>query len=344
MPVRVALSMGDPAGIGPEVSLRALTKANLRRQIRPILVGAPEVWAATARRLGMAGNWQICRSLEALAALDGTSWAVWPVALPRGVESIPPGKPRSRRLAAMCGDLSYRAVVEAARLVQGGYADALVTAPIAKEHWHAAGYPSPGHTELLASLAGNVPVRMMLAGPRLRVVLMTTHVPLRDVPRRVTVERVAETVDITDRALRQQFRIRRPRLAVAGINPHAGEGGLFGEEDERIVRPAVQKSRRAGVDVVGPLPADTLFYYAAQGAYDAVISPYHDQALAPFKLLHFRDGVNVTLGLPWIRTSPDHGTAFDIAGKGAADATSMAAAIALAVQLVLGQRAARKAR
>lgn len=344
MPVRIVLSMGDPAGIGPEVLLLALRKLKLQRRACPVVVGVPEVLASTARRLGVEWNPRVCRSPADLEAMGDGSWSIWPIALPRSVDSIPPGKPRSRRLAATCGDVSYRAVVEAVRLVQGGHADALVTAPIAKEHWHAAGHAAPGHTELLAALAGHVPVCMMMAGSRLRVVLMTTHVPLRDVPRRVTASRVVETVNITDRALRQQFGLRRPRLAVAGINPHAGEGGLFGDEDERIVRPAVQKSRRTGVDVVGPLPADALFYHAAQGMYDAVIAPYHDQALAPFKLLHFRDGVNVTLGLPWIRTSPDHGTAFDIAGKGVADATSMAAAITLAVQLAQAQRAKRKTR
>jgi 4-hydroxythreonine-4-phosphate dehydrogenase len=163
--------------------------------------------------------------------------------------------------------------------------------------------------------------------------LLTTHLPLREVSRHLSAELVEETIRLVDRALRTQFALPSPRLAVAALNPHAGEGGLFGHEDDELLRPAVERARQSGLNVVGPLPADTVYYHAASGAYDAVLAPYHDQALAPFKLLHFRDGVNVTIGLPFVRTSPDHGTAFDIAGRGKADPTSMAAAISLAAHL-----------
>ncbi len=328
----LAISMGDPAGIGPEVALKALAALPRRSGVRALLVGVPEVFVRTAQALGLALSFRTCSSLKELAAMPAQVLPVWPVE--SSLVTVAPGKPRSAREAAACGQASYRAVCCAVELVQQGWVAGLVTAPVAKRHWELAGYDVPGHTELLARLAGNVPVRMMLAGPRLRVVLMTTHLPLREVTQRLSMPLVDETIFITYRALRQRFAIRNPRLAVAGVNPHAGEGGMFGDEDERILRPAVGRARQRHIDAEGPLPADTVYYRAASGAYDAVLAPYHDQALAPFKLLHFQDGVNVTLGLPFVRTSPDHGTAFDIAGKGVADPSSMAAAIRMAAELV----------
>ena len=326
--VRVAVSMGDPAGIGPEVTLKALRHPAVRRAVELVLVGDPRVFERLAERHG----WHL-----RFAPFD-------PEGVPpqRGVPvfEVPmhgpvpePGLPRTRATRARCGDASYRALLAAVDLVRSGRAHALVTAPIAKAHWALAGHDAPGHTELLARLCGGVPVRMMMAGPRLRVVLMTTHLPLALVPQRVTSELVDDTIRITAAALRERFGMPSPRLALAGLNPHAGEGGLFGSEDEQILRPAVQRARRRGINVIGPLPADTVFFHAAEGAFDAVLSPYHDQGLGPFKLLHFRDGVNVTLGLPFVRTSPDHGTAFDIAGQDRADPESMVQALLLAAKM-----------
>jgi len=209
-----------------------------------------------------------------------------------------------------------------------GEVDAIVTGPVHKQALHAAGYRYPGVTEFLAHLAGDVPVAMMLATGKLRVVLVTTHLPLRDVATTLTTERVVQAGRITADALRRWFGIAVPRLAVCALNPHAGEGGLFGDEDERVLRPAA-----AALGAAGPLPADTVFVKALRGEFDAVLTPYHDVGMTAVKVAGFGTGVNVTLGLPFIRTSPDHGTAFDIAGKGIADAGSMRAALELAVQL-----------
>ncbi len=322
----LAISMGDPAGIGPEVTLKALAQPKVRRAVTPILVGLPQVFHATAERLGL----KLGDRLQTLSIEDGTH---------RTHESYGShGLPRTRRAKAACGSAAYAAILAAARLVQEGHAEALVTAPISKEHVALAGHDIPGHTELLAQLAGDVPVRMMLAGPKLRVVLATIHMALAEVPRRIDAPLVLETLRITEHALRRDFGIARPRIAVTGLNPHAGEGGLFGDEEIRVIAPALRRARRAGMQADGPAAADGVFAHAMSGTYDAVVCMYHDQGLGPFKLLHFADGVNVTLGLPFVRTSPDHGTAFDLAGRGVADPSSMAAAILMAADLAQRRR------
>ncbi len=244
----------------------------------------------------------------------------------------PPAR-RPRVATPEGGDAAYRAILAAVELVRAGVADAIVTAPISKANLNAAGHDVPGHTELLADLSRARRVRMMMAAPDLRVVLATTHVSIRALPDLLTRRVVLDTILTAHEAMQRQFGVRRPRLAICGLNPHAGEGGLFGHEDERVIRPAVADARRRRIDAIGPLPADTVFAHAIGGAYDAVVCMYHDQGLAPFKLVHFADGVNVTLGLPFVRTSPDHGTAFDIAGKGVAYPSSMISAIRLAAQL-----------
>ncbi len=324
----LAVTMGDPAGIGPEVALKALSLPAIQRAVAPILVGDPRVWRETARRLKLGSSFADAnRPREGELALLPTSQIAERYRVP--------GKPKSKAAAAVCGDAAHAAIIEAVALVRQGRAAGIVTAPINKAHLVAAGHDYPGHTELLAHLAGDVPVRMMMVGGSLRVVLVTIHMALRDVPLKLTREAVWETISITVEALSQRFRIHRPRLAVTGLNPHAGEDGLFGDEDVRVIAPAVKRARRRGIDAVGPLAADGVFPHAQRGDYDAVIAMYHDQGLAPFKLLYFADGVNCTLGLPFVRTSPDHGTAFDIAGTGKADARSMAAALLLASQLAL---------
>jgi len=321
---RVAISMGDPTGIGPEVTLAALLRRGLLRTLTPILVGDPAVYAAAAAQLGLRVRF--------------AEWAP-PAPLPRGalpvrvVARLAARARRPGRPSIAGGRAAHAAILEAVRLVSSGCADALVTAPICKANLVAAGLPASGHTELLAELCGGVPVRMMMVGTRLRVVLVTTHLALKAVPAALTTALVLDTLTIAAGALRQHFGLVRPRLGVAGLNPHAGEQGLFGDEEIRVITPAVRAARRRGIDARGPLAADSLFPLALQGEFDAVVCMFHDQGLAPFKLLHFADGVNVTLGLPFVRTSPDHGTAHDIAGRGRADARSMAAALRMAAGL-----------
>jgi 4-hydroxythreonine-4-phosphate dehydrogenase len=226
-----------------------------------------------------------------------------------------------------------RYIKEGVRLCQAGLLQGLVTAPISKEALRAGGYPDTGHTTMLARLTGTPRPVMMLAGPKLRVILVTIHRALREVPDLISAEGIVETASVAHRDLRRYLNLARPRLAVAALNPHAGEGGLFGDEEGRIIAPAVEELKRRGVEASGPYPPDTVFWHMMQGAFDAVICMYHDQGLIPFKLRHFDNGVNVTLGLPIIRTSPDHGTAYDIAGQGKASPASMKAAVLMAADM-----------
>lgn len=294
---RVAVTLGDPRGIGPEITAAALA-APLDAAIT--LIGADDQLAAIpAERTVSVGTWGLGAGAE----------------------------PRDHRRTLKAGRIAGHAIETAARLALAGEVDAIVTAPAHKEALRLAGFPWPGHTEWLAELAG-VEVAMMLASDRLRVVLVTTHVALRDVPALLSAERVVRTGRITARALREWFGIEAPRLAVCALNPHAGEGGLFGDEDERVLRPAAE-----ALGAAGPLPADTVFVRAMRGEFDAVLAPYHDVGMTAIKVASFGEAVNVTLGLPFPRTSPDHGTALDIAGTGRADPSSMRCALELAVRL-----------
>lgn len=317
----LAISMGDPTGIGPEVTLKALGQ---KRRAKVILVGDPAVYEDTARALGLALRFEpwcpgMARPRHGVPVLVVSEL---PAAMRR------PGHPSTEG-----GKAAYVAILEAVRLVQEGYASALVTAPICKANLIAAGASTPGHTELLARLARTDRVRMMMVGRRLRVMLVTTHVAIAQLPREVTTTAVLETIQVANDTLRRQFGIKRPRIAVCGLNPHAGEGGLFGNEESRAIAPAIKSARRRGILAAGPLAADGLFPHVAAGEWDIAICMYHDQGLAPFKLLHFADGVNFTAGLPFVRTSPDHGTAHDIAGQRIADPRSMGAALDLAHHL-----------
>ncbi len=232
-----------------------------------------------------------------------------------------------------CGQLSGYYIEQAAHAALEGSVDAIVTGPICKEHLQRAHYPYPGHTEFLADLSGIKKFRMMMAGPQLRVVLVTIHEPLRKVASQLTIPLVLETIQLTHETLKAWFGFKHPRIAMAGLNPHAGESGMFGNEEKRILQPAIRKAHRLGIPVHGPFAPDTVFFRASRGEFDVVVALYHDQGLIPLKMLHFDEAVNITLGLPFIRTSVDHGTAFDIAGKGIAKATSMVAAIQMAVHL-----------
>jgi 4-hydroxythreonine-4-phosphate dehydrogenase len=299
--VRLAVTLGDPRGIGPEIVAAALA-AGVDAEVT--LLGAKDQIAAIPADHRIAtGSWRD----------EG-------------------GPARSRVVEA--GLVTGRAVEQAARLALAGEVDAIVTAPAEKYALHLAGFPFPGHTEWLAHLAGGVDVAMMLASDRLRVVLITTHVPLRNVPLLLTVERIVRTGEVTRKALQEWFGISAPRLALCALNPHAGEQGLFGDEEARLFAPAAERLAASG-----PIPADTVFVRAMRGEFDAVLAPYHDVGMTAIKVASFGSGVNVSLGLPFVRTSPDHGTAMDIAGTGRADAGSMTAAIALAIDLAQRSRA-----
>lgn len=319
----VAVSLGDPAGIGPEIVVEAASRESVRRACRLAVFGDEGV-IDVARRVKRIG----ARAASAIAlVVPVTSFKLAGASLPK------PGK--------RCGDASFRYLEAAAEAVRSGECDALATAPINKYWLHAAGHRYDGHTEYLAEVAG-MPATMMLAGPRLRVVLVTTHVALSKVPQILTSARIVAAGRTTADHLARFHGIRKPRLAVAALNPHAGEGGLFGDEEARIIAPAVAKMRRAGIDARGPFPADTLFAAAVAGSYDAVLCMYHDQALIPLKLVDFREAVNVSMGLSFLRTSPDHGTAYDLAGTGRASADSMEASILLAAGMAASRSKTRK--
>ncbi|HTG81085.1 MAG TPA: 4-hydroxythreonine-4-phosphate dehydrogenase PdxA [Geobacteraceae bacterium] len=319
----IVVTMGDPTGVGPEVIARALARPGITETCRILVLGDE---AALRRGIEVTGVPLRLESLQEGAPPEvPTSGSIYLRPLSKlGAADLVYGKP-----TAESGEAMFSYITEAARMCLSGEAAAMATAPINKEAMNRAGHRYPGHTELLAELTGTREFVMMLAGDRLRVTLVTIHEALRDVPRLVTTEKVFSTIRITHRDVDRYFR-RSPRLAVLALNPHCGEGGMFGDEEERIIRPAIEAALRDGIDVAGPLSADTLFHFAAQGEYDAVVCMYHDQGLIPLKLLHFDDGVNVTLGLPIIRTSVDHGTAYNLAGTGRASAASMTAAIRMA--------------
>lgn len=307
-PVRLAVTLGDPRGIGPEITAVAL-HAIERPHYHLTIIGPSGPAAAQAGdRFLPTGEWQ-----------PGSS-------------------------PAAAGRHAGQAIEAAAGLALAGEVEGIVTAPIDKAALHAGGYLFPGHTEMLAALAQVPEVVMLMSaeqtalGGALRVVLATTHLALADVPARFTRSVLEQQTRITHEALRQGWGIERPRLALCAFNPHASDGGLFGDQEARIYAPALSALRSEGLDVTGPVPADTVFLRAARGEFDAVIAPYHDVGMAAFKTAAFGRGVNVTLGLPFVRTSPDHGTALDIAGRGKADAGSMRAAIELARTLVLRRR------
>ncbi|MGO8504711.1 4-hydroxythreonine-4-phosphate dehydrogenase PdxA [Rhizobium leguminosarum] len=326
----LALSQGDPAGIGPDITLMAWLR---RRELGLppfFLIGDPDVLALRARQLNLAVS--IRETDEASKAAGMFADALPVMTIPVGIEVVA-GEPHA---ATAKGTIA--SIEKAVSLVMDGEALAVVTNPIAKAVLYEAGFRFPGHTEFLANLAARATGRpvtpvMMLSGPKLRAIPVTIHIPIRDVPQALTGELITETCRIAHEDLRQRFGIEAPRLAVAGLNPHAGEGGAIGTEDEDVIRPAIERLRDEGIDAIGPLPADTMFHDEARARYDVAICMYHDQALIPAKALGFDDSVNVTLGLPFVRTSPDHGTAFGIAGKGLAREHSLVAALKLAAQL-----------
>jgi len=332
MSAALALSMGDPAGVGPEIALAAWASGRVAQPF--FLIGDPAHLAPLAARAGVALA-AIGAAGEAAAAYPG-ALPVLPLAL---AASAPPGRPDPANAPVV-----VEAIRRAVALTQAGEAAAVVTNPINKKALkHGAGFAFPGHTEYLAHLAGGVPPVMMLASPILRVVPVTIHIPLAEVPGAVTAELIEATARITAEGLRRDFGIARPRLAVAGLNPHAGEQGAMGREEIEVIAPALERLRAEGLEIAGPLPADTMFHAQARARYDVALTMYHDQGLIPIKALDFARGVNVTLGLPFIRTSPDHGTAYDIAGTGRADPTSLIEALNLAAAMAARRTARRTA-
>ncbi len=314
--------MGDAAGIGPEITLKLLADASL--PVRPIVIGDGALLRRTAAMLGI--------ELE----VDKIDHPRFACLRPGAVDVIEAGEPlgevRSGTVDARCGAAAYAYIRKAIELANAGDIDAIVTAPIHKEALAAANVPFPGHTEMLARFANAERTAMMLANEHLRVVLVTIHLALREAIDQITIESELQAIRLADHGARS-FGIARPRVAVAGLNPHAGEGGLFGIEEIEIIKPAIDQARAEGIDASGPWPGDTVFMQARQGHFDVVVAQYHDQGLIPVKYLGLEDGVNITLGLPFVRTSPDHGTAFDIAGKCIADPASMRNALIQAVRL-----------
>jgi 4-phospho-D-threonate 3-dehydrogenase / 4-phospho-D-erythronate 3-dehydrogenase len=322
---RIGITMGDPAGIGPEVVLKAVAEEEVLRVCAPVIVGDAQLLAHQARKLDLRCGYDIIRRGETfpdeadgplIYHLDNVSLSLEP-----GVVSGEAGRAAAEYIEA------------AVELCAAGHVDAISTAPINKRALHLGGYNFPGHTEFLAHLTGSEECAMSFVASNLRIVLISTHVPLAEAIRLVEKDRIERVVRLTDRELRR-WGIESPRIAVAALNPHGAEGGLFGVEEAAEIAPAVEACRVGdGIDVSGPFSADTVFLRASRGEFDAVVSCYHDQAMIPVKCLSFGEAVNVTLGLPFIRTSVDHGTAFDIAGRGVAGHSSMVEAITLAARL-----------
>jgi 4-hydroxythreonine-4-phosphate dehydrogenase len=322
----IAITMGDPAGVGPEVIVKALADPVLRHKARYIVYGMNELLAYAADLAEFDVFWwrdQYNGRLRGYphdaVVVDYDQYSMLGSAI--------------RSPSKMGGEASMRFCNDAIEAAQKKLVDAVVTAPIAKESWKLAGYNFPGHTELFAQRTGSRRYAMMFAGGPLKVVLATVHIPLMGLWGRLNIGAVFHPIELIHQAMVEWFDTPKPRIAVCGLNPHASENGQFGDEEERIISPAIFMAREQGIDATGPYPPDTVFLAARDGKFDAVVAMYHDQGLIPVKLLAFDQAVNVTLGLPIIRTSPDHGTAFDIVGRNRANPGSMRAAIELAIDL-----------
>lgn len=324
----IAITMGDPCAIGPEIIVKALADPLVTTGCTPLVVGDR---GALDRAVHVCGSrLKLVEIVEPEEARQVPDDAVALVPVSR----LPEGDMQYGRPTLAAGDAVYRYICTAARLCLAGRVAAMVTAPINKEAMNRAGHVYHGHTELLAELCGVDDYVMMLAGDVLRVSLVTIHEALRAVPGLITRDRVLNTIRVTAHGVQRLTGKSTPRLAVLALNPHCGEGGMFGNEEELAIAPAIEAAQHEGIDAQGPLSADTLFHFAQQGLYDGVVAMYHDQGLIPLKMIHFDDGVNVTLGLPIIRTSVDHGTAYGLAGTGTASEKSLVAAIRMAMGMV----------
>lgn len=326
----IGITMGDPAGIGAEVLVKALADPEIRRLGRFIIYGTQEAIEYAADQAEIGSFWfrvpyeMVTRIESGVIVAD--------------FDECPVFSPHIHGATAEGGHASMRFLDAAIKAARDGLIEAIATAPICKESWHMAGYRYPGHTEKLGHAFKTDRLTMMFVGGKLRVALASIHEPLFDLRNSFTIGRVFQPIDLMAGALRRWFGIEYPRIAVCGLNPHAGEGGLFGDEEKRVIEPAITMAREAGCFVEGPLPADTVFWHASRGRFDGVVAMYHDQGLIPVKLLAFESACQTTLGLPIIRTSVDHGTAFDIAGQNAANPESMKSAIRLACHAALCKR------
>lgn len=322
----IGITMGDPTGIGPEVILKALKSPKVMKQVRPVILGDKNIILKHSKLFKIS-----------LPLVDVTEHSI--KSLPPNkvgmfrVSNLDPERLRFGKPDKICGKAMVNYLKAGADLAIRNLIDAIVTAPTNKEIMYEAGFQFAGQTELLAELTKTENYAMMLAGEKIKVALVTTHCPLRDVNMLITPGRVLKTIKLLHDTLIEYFGIKNPRIAVAALNPHAGEGGLFGLEEKELILPAVKKAQYLKMNVEGPMSADTLFYQVLMNKFDGVVCMYHDQGLIPLKMLHFSDAVNITLGLPIIRTSVDHGTAYDIAGKGVADPTSMISAILFAANM-----------
>lgn len=307
----VVITMGDPSGIGPEVTLKALASPRVKGLADFLVIGDRFVFDKLKRDLGLNLNVPLL-----------------------SIPNVPHKTFSYGKSKASYGAASIEYIDKALELIDNGKATALVTAPVNKSSIRASGLKGfEGHTEYLARKTATKDFAMMFVGKGLKVSLVTRHIALKEVPGSLTIDSIYRTIALTHKYLVKYFKIRNPRIAVSGLNPHAGEKGSFGKEEKRMIVPAIRKASRRMGGITGPVPSDTVFYEALKRKYDCVVAMYHDQALAPFKMLYFYDGVNLTIGLPFIRTSPDHGTAFNIAGRGTADPVSMIEAIKLACSL-----------
>ena len=322
--------MGDPAGIGPEIIVKALQLPRIWRACRPLIIGSRPLLERTIQSLKID---------IPIVVLDGHDESTAKQAFRRGripvfdPFSTPVRSVRLGRVSAKAGEMAVTCIQSAVRLAQTGCVSGIVTAPINKEAMHLAGHLYPGHTEMLADLTKAKESGMMIMGGPLKIVFTTTHLPLRDVAETLTVQKILKAIRLSHFGLKQLFGVKKPRIAVAGLNPHAGENGLFGDEEKRLIQPAIKRAKAQRIACSGPHSADTMFAKALTGAFDGIVALYHDQGLIPLKTVAFGHCVNITVGLPILRTSVDHGTAFDIAGKSIADPTSLVDAIEIAAQL-----------
>jgi len=329
----IGITMGCPAGIGPEIILRFAGRQRGKGQFMPVVVGDIGLLRRAARELRLDVAIEPWQPGE---AIDG-----------KKIQVVEPGPPTGYSLHAdtlqwgvpgrETGLAAGAYIKKAVELIYQGVFDAMVTCPISKHAMQSAGFVHPAHTEMLASLCNVKNYGMMMAGKKLRVSLVTIHIPLANVPKQLSQEEIERVITLTGETLVRDFAIPEPRIGVSGLNPHSGEAGLIGQEEDLLIEPAVEEAPAGKWQVRGPLPPDTVFMQALDGKYDAVVAMYHDQGLIPFKLVHFADGVNVTMGLPIVRTSVDHGTAYDIAGKGLASDTSLAAAFRMAAAIVVNR-------
>ncbi|HVP77750.1 MAG TPA: 4-hydroxythreonine-4-phosphate dehydrogenase PdxA [Thermodesulfobacteriota bacterium] len=322
----IGITMGDPTGIGPEIIVKALSTEEVFRVCRPVVFGDHGVLSMAVRIQNLSAT------LEAIDRIPQDGYLPGKIFL-FSLTQLEVASLRFGRPDRACGEAMVRYIEEAVKRAKNRELDAITTCPINKKAMNEAGYSFPGHTELLAHLTGASSVAMMFLGSKWRIVLVTIHLPLKDVSREVSKARILSILRLTDEGMRKYFAIPQPKIAVLGLNPHCGEEGLLGDEEKKEILPAIAEAKLLGMGAEGPFPADSFFNGSGSHAFDAVVAMYHDQGLIPVKMLNFKEAVNVTLGLPFVRTSVDHGTAYDIAGKGLADSTNLVKAILTAANL-----------